>query len=97
MDFLSNFDWAALVPIVILLTALIKNAGIFKNMDDRIINLIAGAVVIGVVYLLPFIGVGFVELGLLESMFVVLVNPLVYDKWIKPFLDYFFSNVKKEG
>ena len=95
MDFLTNFDWAALVPIVILLTGLIKNAGIFKNMDDRIVNLIVGVFVVGVVYLLPIVGVGLVELGLVESMLVVFINPLAYDKFIKPFLDYFSGNVKK--
>jgi hypothetical protein len=89
MEFLSQLDWVALVPVIILLTQLVKNAGLFKNLDNRIVNLIAAGAVIGVAYLLPLIGVGSVELDLFKSIIIVLVNPVVYDKWISPFLDYF--------
>ena len=89
MEILTNLNWTILVPLIIALTAAFKDLGVFKSIKNEIVNLIIGLVVVGLVYLTDAIGFNWMIVAPFEAMAVIVINPVIYDKIIKPLLDFF--------
>lgn len=88
METLLNLDWTSLIPLIILLTGALKDLGAFKKMKNEIVNLIVGAVIIGLVFGAQAIGFDWLTLAPFEAIAVLIINPLIYDKIVKPTLDF---------
>jgi hypothetical protein len=88
VDLFLNLDWAVLIPLIIALTAALKDFGALKTWKPELVNLLVGLLLIGVFFLLETLGWTLLALAPLEAIAVLVLNPVVYDKIAKPILDF---------
>lgn len=92
METLLTLNWVALVPLIIALTAGVKDLGAFKKMNNQLVNLIVAAAVIGLIFLAQAVGFDWVSLAPFQALVVLVINPVVYDKVVKPLWNYLIGS-----
>lgn len=88
MEILNSVNWLTLVPLVIALTGALKDLGAFKKMSNQLVNLIVGASIILLMVLANAVGFNWINITPITAIAVLVFNPLVYDKIVKPTLEF---------